>query len=103
MYLFLNLTGDAHPIFQNFLFTIEPISAYMNRLRTNVIICELEKDLSGGVESIGYPRAPSQQPLDFLSQSDQMGYGFGYPNLSQSETMGYGMGKAWDYSGSADL
>jgi hypothetical protein len=52
---------------------------------------------------MGYPRTLSQPPLNFLSQLQQMGYGFGYPTLSQSLTMGYGTGAAGDYFGSADL
>jgi hypothetical protein len=87
---FLNQTGDVHPTIQNFLFQIETISTYFCHSKSNVVICELEEDHSKGMESMGYPIAPSQPPFDFWSQMDQMRYGF--PSLSQSEAMGYGMG-----------
>jgi hypothetical protein len=87
---FLDQNGDAHTTYQNFFFTIDTISAYLNRSKSNVIVCELEEDLSEGMESMGYPGVPAHTPFDFRTQSEHMGYGF--PTLSQSETMGYGTG-----------
>jgi hypothetical protein len=94
---FLDQNKDAHTTYQNFLFTIDTISAYLNWSKSNVIVCELEDDLSKGMESMGYPGVAAHAPFDFRTQPEHMGYGF--PTLSQSETMGYGTGTTFELSG----
>jgi hypothetical protein len=91
---FLTQNGDPHSFFQNYLFKLEPISAYVCCSESNVVICELEVDLSDGLESMGYPIthsqpgnplpqmqlnypiAQSQPTIDFGSHLQQIGYGF---------------------------
>jgi hypothetical protein len=98
---FLTLNGDVHSTFENYLFQIEPITAYLCRSKSNVVICELEVDLSDGMQSMGYPTATSQSGYPIvLSQPSypvlqippaDFGNGYGFPSMSQSERLAYGM------------
>ena len=89
----LDHLGDAHSVFQNYLFTSECISAYLTRSKSNVVVCELQDSCNEGYESFGFPLSQTmpniqtQPNLQYLSQSEQMGYGM-LP-LSQLEQIGY--------------
>jgi hypothetical protein len=79
---FLDNLGDAHQTFQKYLFTSGCISAYLIRSKSNVVVCELEDSPIEGYESFGFSLSQSQQTvqysqpnMQYLSQSDQMGYG----------------------------
>ena len=99
----LGSTGDPHETFQKYLFSVEVISSYVTRSKSNVLICELEDDCTQGYESFGYPlsqpETDSQNRQRFLEQqlglsqsvslSQQMGYGI--PTYSQSDQIGYGL------------
>jgi hypothetical protein len=98
----LDLKGDAHSTFQNFLFTAECISVYVPRSKSNIVICELEDACTEGYELFGFPLSQTQPAAQYLSQSDQMGYGLvpdsvqmgtqpNYHHLSQLDQIGYGL------------
>jgi hypothetical protein len=81
--------GDLHPTFTNSLFSVESIAAYVNRSKTQVIVCELEAGIPEGLESMGFPMINSQPVLEHQSQNQQLGYGYG--PVSQQDLMGYGI------------
>jgi hypothetical protein len=93
----LDQKGDAHSMFQNFIFTAECISVMS---KTNVVICELEDACTEGYESFGFPLCQTQPNAQYLSQSNQMGYGLvpravqigtqpNFQHLSQLDQVGY--------------
>jgi hypothetical protein len=97
----LDQIGDAHSMFQNFLFTSDCNSVYVPRSKSNIVICELEDACTEGYESFGFPLSQTQPNAPYLSQSDWMGYGSvpaaaqmgsqpNFQHLSQLEQMGYG-------------
>jgi hypothetical protein len=86
--------GDAHLTFQNYLFTSECILAYLTCSKSNVAVCKLEDSCIEGYESFGFSLSQSQQNvpypqqnIQYLSQSDQMGYGI----VSKSDQIGFGL------------
>jgi hypothetical protein len=81
--------GDLHPTFTHSLFTVESIAAYVNRSKSQVIVCELEAGIPEGLESMGFPMSNSQPMIEYPPQVQQTGYGYG--SLSQQDRMGYGM------------
>ncbi len=83
----LDMVADPHTTFQHFLFTSECIISYLSGSRSNVVICELEASCSEGYESFGFSLSQTQPNLQYLSQSEQMGYGI----VSESDRMGYGL------------
>ena len=83
----LDMVADPHTTYQNFLFTSECIISYLSGSRSNVVVCELEDACTEGYESFGFPMSQTQPTLQFLSQSEQMGYGL----VSESDRMGYGL------------
>ena len=86
----LDHVGDAHSMFQNFLFTSECISAYLTRSKSNVVVCDLHHSCNNeGYESVGFPLSQTQPSVQYLSQSAQMGYGVA--PTSHFEQMGYGV------------
>jgi hypothetical protein len=72
----LGQTGDAHSTFECYLFTVEVVSSYVSKSKTNVVICELTDACHEGYESFGFPTQPSGQHLSQLSQ-------YGVQHLSQ--------------------
>jgi hypothetical protein len=104
---FLDNLGDAHQTFQNYLFTLECILAYLTRSKSNVVICELEDSRIEGYELFGFslsqpslsqPQQNVQYPtpnMQYLSQSKQMGYGI----VSRSDQTGYGIASKSDQMG----
>jgi hypothetical protein len=74
-------------MFKNFLFTSECISVYVARSKSNVVVCELEDACTEAYESFGFPLSQTQPNVQYLSQSDQMGYGL----VSVADKMGYGL------------
>jgi hypothetical protein len=94
---FLDNLGDAHQTFQKYLFTSGCISAYLIRSKSNVVVCELEDSPIEGYESFGFSLSQSQQTvqysqpnMQYLSQSDQMGYGI----VLKSDQMGFGLSES---------
>jgi hypothetical protein len=97
----LDQIGDAHLSFQNFLFTSECILVYIPHSKSNVVIFELEDACTEGYEFFGFPLSQTQPNAQYLSQSDQKGYGLvpaaqmgTQPNLqylSHLDQMGYGL------------
>jgi hypothetical protein len=97
----LGPTADPHLTFQNYLFTVESMAAYVGKSKSNVVVCELEDDVTEGYEQFGFPSLSQQSQQNFqpgflslsqqaqqISQSaDTMGYGL----MSQSDQMGYGI------------
>ncbi len=83
----LDMVADPHTTYQNFLFTSECIISYLSGSRSNVVVCELEDACTEGYESFGFPMSQTQPTLQFLSQTEQMGYGL----VSESDRMGYGL------------
>jgi hypothetical protein len=81
--------GDLYPTFTNSLFTVESIAAYVNRSKSQVIVCELEAGIPEGLELMGFPMSQSETVVDYQSQVQQIGYGYG--SLSQQDRMGYGI------------
>jgi hypothetical protein len=102
---FLVSLAEEHSTFQKSLFNIDVISIFVNRSKSQVIVCELEDDSPDGYESMGYPTTLSQTTPQYHSQTTPaylsqtpafislpnhpMGYGFVPP--STSDTMGYGI------------
>ena len=83
----LDQLADAHTTFQNYLFTSECIISYLSSSKSNVVVCELEDLCHEGYEQFGFPMSQTQPTIQYLSQSEQMGYGI----LSESDRMGYGL------------
>jgi hypothetical protein len=114
---FLDRLGDAHQTFHKYLSTLECISAYLSRSKSNVVVCELEDSRLDGYESFVFSLSQSQPNvqyptpnMQYLSQLKQMGYvrqsqqNVQYPPtnmqyLSQSEQMGYGIVSKSDQMG----
>ena len=79
--------GDIHSIFQNYLFSVEVITSYVVRSKSNVIVCELEDDCPDGYECMGFPL--SQPGTGYPLSQPGTGYplsqpGAGFP-LSQQD------------------
>ncbi len=90
----LDHIGDRHSTFQNYLFEVEIVASYVHRSKTNVVVCELEDACIEGYESFGFPTQETiqrrsglrtQQTIQHLSQTSQMGYG----RLPLSQPTGY--------------
>jgi hypothetical protein len=83
---FLDHVADPHSTLMNYLFTLECMSVYVSRSKSNIVVCELENNCNEGYQSFGFSMSQPTPNGQYLSQADQMGYGI----LSQSEQMGYG-------------
>jgi hypothetical protein len=83
----LDQLGDAHSTFHSYLFTSECISAYLTRSKSNVVVCELEDSCNEGYESFGFPFSQTPTNVQYMSQSDQMGYGI----VDKTDPIGYGI------------
>ncbi len=83
----LDQLADAHTTFQNYLFTSECIISYLSSLKSNVVVCELEDLCNEGYKQFVFPMSQTQPNIQYLSQSEQMGYGI----VSESNPMSYGL------------
>jgi hypothetical protein len=71
--------GDAHSAFECFLFTVEVISTYGSKSKSNVVICKLADACHEGYESFGFPLSQTQPPVQHVQHLAQ----YGMQQLSQ--------------------
>jgi hypothetical protein len=71
--------GDAHSTFECFLFTVEVISTYVSKSKSNVVICELDDACHEGYESFGFSLSQTQPPVQHVQHLAQ----YGMQQLSQ--------------------
>jgi hypothetical protein len=84
----LDHIGDFHSTFQNYIFAVNAVSSYVHWSKTNVVVCKLEDACIKGYELLGFP---TQQTIQHLSQTNQMGYGMLPLSQPTSHQNGYGM------------
>jgi hypothetical protein len=58
--------GDAHSTFECYLFTVEVVSSYVSKLKSNVVICELANACTEGYELFGFPLSQSKPPVQHV-------------------------------------
>jgi hypothetical protein len=71
--------GDVHSTFQCYLFTIEVVSSYVSKSKSNVVICELAAACIEVYESFNFPLSQTQPPVQHVQHLAQ----YGIQQLSQ--------------------